>query len=306
MGKNLNPVDAQNEFPVMLSPNWPDYELLDSGNGEKLERFGNYYLIRPETGAEWEPALSRAVWLRKADATYHLSTGSLPGRWEFHRSIPLQWEIQYKYLRFQIQLSLSRHIGVFPEQAGYWDWIYQRVQQAGYPINVLNLFGYTGIATLAAASAGAQVVHVDASSRAIRWARLNQQLSNLSDATVRWLVDDALQFVEKEIRRGRQYEGLILDPPKFGHGPDNKTWEFDKLFPYLMEKCVELLGPNPRFIALTAYSSGITPAVPNKLFGEIMKRWEGKTSCGYIALQVKKREKLLSKAVYGRWEANSK
>jgi len=291
---------------LLLSPDWAEYELLDSGNGDKLEQFGPYCLIRPEIAAQWKPRLSRAEWMRKVDASYHPGVNNQPGRWEYHHKIPLEWEIRYKSLCCQIQLSESRHIGIFPEQAGYWDWIIQQIERTKFPPKVLNLFGYTGMASLAAALAGAQVVHVDASSRAVRWAKLNQELSHLQESSIRWLVDDALQFVEKDIRRGKQYDGLILDPPKFGHGPDNKIWEFDRYFPLLLEKCSQLLSPLPRFIALTIYSANVTPEFVHKTLDAIMHDRDGKIESGKIAIQEKNRPQLLSTAIYSRWEASDR
>lgn len=302
-----NPKDLHQSLSpqTMVSTDWVDYELLDSGDGQKLERFGPYILIRPEKTASWKPALSKADWLRKADATYHLGIGNQPGRWEFHRPIPLEWEVGYKNLRFQIQLSLSRHIGVFPEQAGYWDWIAEQVKLSGRELRVLNLFGYTGLATLAAAAAGAEVVHVDASSRAVRWAKLNQELSGLQASPIRWLVDDALQFVEREIRRGRQYDGLILDPPKYGHGPDQKVWQFDRFFPNLLEKCRLILSPQPRFVAMTIYAVSVTPLYLHQLLEKMMDSRSGLINTGDIVLMEKNRNRVIKTAQFARWQANS-
>ena len=289
----------------MVSADWVDYELLDSGNGQKLERFNEFILIRPEKTAAWQPRLSTTAWMRKADATYHLGMGDQPGRWEFHRRIPLEWEMRYKNLCFQIQLSLSRHIGVFPEQAAYWDWIAEQVIQSGRMLQVLNLFGYTGLATLAAAAAGAQVVHVDASSRAVRWAKLNQELSGLQASPIRWLVDDALQFVEREIRRGRLYDGLILDPPKYGHGPDQKVWQFDRFFSVLLEKCRRLLSPQPQFVAITVYAVPVTPLHLFQQLAEMMNSWKGVIGAGDIVLMEKDRNQCIKTAGFARWQASN-
>jgi 23S rRNA (cytosine1962-C5)-methyltransferase len=235
------------------SPDWEEYELLDSGDGYKLERFGPYSLIRPESHATWRPALPRGTW-DAAHAAYRTMGQGSRGRWEFRKPVESPWIMRYKGLRFRVQVSASRHLGVFPEHAVHWDWIGQQVAAAGRPVRVLTLFCYTGLATLAAAQAGAHVTHVDASRRAIAIARENQALSGLEDRPIRWIADDVYKFVQREGRRGVRYDGMVMDPPKFGRGPKGETWEFFKSFPILCDACRALLSDRPLFVLLTAYA----------------------------------------------------
>jgi len=209
----------QLQFP----PKWEQYELIDSGNGLKLERYGDHVLIRPEPEAIWKPALPSMQW-QAAHATFTPGKGEEFGSWNFHKPISDRWEMNFKDLRFWLQLSKSRHIGVFPEQASQWDFINNQIYESKHALKILNLFGYTGIASLSAAQAGAHVTHVDASQKAIHWARENQILSGLGKKPIRWIVDDALKFVRRELRRNNLYDGIILDPPKFGRGPKGEVW----------------------------------------------------------------------------------
>ena len=218
---------------ILTSPDWVDYALLDSGGGMKLERYGAYRLVRPEAEAIWQPALPEKEW-KTAHAVFRPAPEENGGHWERLRDLPERWQMEYHGLKLWAQTSASRHIGVFPEQASGWDWIMDQIAAANRPARVLNLFGYTGLASLAAAKAGAQVTHVDASPKVIAWARQNQDLSGLADRPVRWIVDDALKFVEREARRQSFYDGLVLDPPKFGRGPKGEVWEFYKLIPELL------------------------------------------------------------------------
>jgi len=238
---------------VQPAPDWQDYELVDSGDGWKLERYGPYLLKRPEPEAIWKPALPAKAWNR-ASAVFRPAPEENGGHWEILQPVDERWVMRYKELKFWTQLSASRHLGVFPEQAGQWDWLAAQIRAAQQPPQVLNLFGYTGIATLAAAAAGARVTHVDASKKVITWARENLELSGLGSRPVRWMVDDALKFVQREARRGARYDGLILDPPKFGRGPKGEVWEFYKLLPNLLEACRQVVSEQPCFVLLTAYA----------------------------------------------------
>ncbi len=291
------------ELLLSLPPVWDEYELLDSGNGAKLERFGHYLLIRPEAEAIWKPALPDIQW-QKASASFIPGKGEEVGTWQFRTKLPERWQMNFQGLRFWVQISSSRHIGVFPEQASQWQWIIQKVKQSNAPLKILNLFGYSGIATLAAASAGAQVTHVDASQKAIYWARENQTLSGLQNSPTRWIVDDALKFVRRESRRGNFYDGIILDPPKFGRGPKGEVWEFYKLLPLLLESCSQVLSRNPQFIILTAYAVKASALTLYEAIEEITNKFNGNTHAGELVLQEKSSSRLLSRAIYAIWSKN--
>lgn len=298
MKTNLNP-----QIVLQASPDWQDYELLDSGNGWKLERYGKYTLKRPEPEAVWRPTLPEKTW-NNAAAFFRPSPEENGGHWETAKPVDDRWIMTYKGLRFWTQLSASRHLGVFPEQAGQWDWLSEQIRSAKRPLQVLNLFGYTGLATLAAAQAGASVTHVDASRKVIGWARENQELSGLADKPIRWIVDDALKFIQRDARRGTRYEGLILDPPKFGRGPKGEVWEFYKLLPELLQACRQVLSDQPRFILLTAYAVKASSLTLNNAITEVMQGFSGQVEAGEVILQEKSAGRLLSMAIFGRWSSN--
>lgn len=297
--------DIPRQIPEMLlltSPDWQDYALLDSGNGLKLEQYGSIRLVRPEPEAMWRPALSETAW-KQADAVYKVSAKENGGHWEVRRDLSAGWLLHYKMLKFRVQTTASRHLGVFPEQAAQWDWISQQVQAAGRPLRVLNLFGYTGLASLAAAQAGAQVTHVDASPKVVTWARQNQELSGLSGRPIRWIVDDALKFVRREQRRNAAYDGLILDPPKFGRGPKGEVWEFYKLIPGLLQTCCQVLSPRPQFIVLTAYAVKASALTLYYALQEMMREYPGRTEAGEALLLEQSGSRVLSMAIFARWSA---
>jgi 23S rRNA (cytosine1962-C5)-methyltransferase len=237
-------------------PEWADYELLDTGNGKKLERFGEFMLIRPEPQAKWSAYLSASRW-EAADGEFVKRVGT-PGGWTFRKTIPERWSMRRKNLKFWVQPAPSGHVGVFPDQACHWDWTSGIVGLASRPVKMLSLFGHTGLATLAAAAAGAHVTHVDASKRAVAWARENQKLSGLSERPIRWIVEDALTFVNREARRGNRYDALMLDPPKFGRGPDGEIWKRDESLPELQHACGKILITSPVFILLNVYTTVLT------------------------------------------------
>lgn len=294
---------SQNSLPNLLllsSPEWKDYALLDSGGGMKMEQFGPYRLVRPEAEAIWKPALPDKEWAAAA-AEFQPSSEENGGHWQVRKPMPEHWSMEYHGLKFYLQLSASRHVGVFPEQASGWDWIAQQVQTANRPVRVLNLFGYTGLASLAAAQAGAQVTHVDASRKVISWARDNQGLSNLAEKPIRWIIDDALKFVEREVRRSAEYDGLILDPPKFGRGPKGEVWEFYKLIPTLLQACRQILSDRPRFVLLTAYAVKASALTLYYAMQEMMAGCIGQTSAGEIVLDEKSAGRHLSTAIFARW-----
>lgn len=288
------------ELVLLSSQDWRDYELLDSGGGQKLERYGPYIFIRPEHQAIWKPSMGEKKW-GEADAIFQPTGEESGGYWKFNHPIVDHWIMQYKALRFQVQASPSRHMGVFPEQALHWDWIKEKILQSRREVHILNLFGYTGLASLAAAQAGARVTHVDASKKAIQWARLNQSLSGLQDRPVRWLVDDVVKFVRREIRRGVKYDGIILDPPKFGRGPSGQVWEYFEAMPELIQNCRILMSEQPLFILITAYAIRASALSIYYALSEIISRDTGNLSAGELVLQEKSRGRLLSMAIFARW-----
>lgn len=290
------------EIILQASPDWQDYELVDSGDGFKLERYGKYLLKRPEPEAIWKPALPTSKW-NEAQAYFRTTNEENGGHWEPLKPMDERWMMRYKQLKFWTQLSASRHLGVFPEQASQWDWLAGKIQSADRPLQVLNLFGYTGVASLAAAAAGAKVTHVDASRKVISWARENQELSGLSDRPIRWILDDVMKYIHREARRGGQYDGIILDPPKFGRGPRGEVWEFYKLLPELLQGCRQILSKEPRFLILTAYAVKASALTIYYAVDEMMRNYGGKTEAGEVILQEKSAGRLLSMAIFSRWSS---
>ena len=237
---------------------WADYRLLDFGHGRKLERFGAHVLDRPAPAAErCEPKLDSAAW-RSADARYD-RTESDQGQWIGGDALPEWWTVEHGGLQFEIKPTPFGHVGLFPEQAANWAWIDAQIRQAGKPLKILNLFAYTGASTLAAARAGAQVVHVDSARGTVEWARQNAALCGLADAPIRWIVEDALKFARREVKRGNQYDAVILDPPSYGHGPAGEAWKIDEHLPELLSLCAELTATERRFTLLTCHSPGYGP-----------------------------------------------
>lgn len=300
-----SPSDPQ--INLLKSPSWQDYELIDSGSGAKLERYGPYTFVRPEHQAIWQPRLLAERW-EAAHAVFEPTGEESGGRWRIDKPVKTPWKMSYKGLRFLAFTANSRHMGVFPEQAVHWDWctekIIARVAKSSAPVRVLNLFGYTGLATLAAAQAGAQVTHVDASKKSILLARENQALSGLGERPIRWLVDDAFKFVRREVRRGSQYEGIILDPPKFGRGPQGQVWELFESLPELLQNCRQLLSPQPAFVVLTAYAIRASALSVYYAMQEMVQGLGGELETGEMALVEQSGKRLLSTAIFARWCAN--
>lgn len=299
----VNPT-AYPELTLLVPLNWKDYELLDSGAGLRLERFGPYRFIRPEHQAIWKPALAEKHW-DQADAVFQPTGVESGGHWKFNRSIEKSWTMSYQSLRFQVQAAPSRHLGVFPEQATQWDWLALQIKSSQKPVRVLNLFGYTGLASLAAAQAGAQVTHIDASKKTVEWARNNQGLSNLNDRPIRWLVDDVDKFIRREARRGARYEGLILDPPKFGRGPAGQVWEFFDSMPVLLANCRAILAEEPLFVVLTAYAIRASALSIHYAMQGMLNGFAGELTSGELALQERSAGRLLSMAIFSRWRAGN-
>jgi 23S rRNA (cytosine1962-C5)-methyltransferase len=306
--KKENPSEDSPLLTLLDTAGWADYDLLDSGKGQKLERFGNYIFVRPEHQAIWKPALPEEKW-QSAHAVFQPTGEESGGRWQFNKPIDSPWKISYKKLRFLAFTANSRHMGVFPEQASHWDWVIEqilgRLTKNQNSVRVLNLFGYTGIATLAASLAGAQVTHVDASKKTILIARENQNLSGLADRPIRWLVDDAFKYVRKEVRRGSKYEGIVLDPPKFGRGPQGQVWELFESLPELLQNCRALLSDQPLFVVLTAYAIRASALSIYYAMKEMVSGLEGRLETGELVLHESSAERLLSTAIFARWYAST-
>jgi 23S rRNA (cytosine1962-C5)-methyltransferase len=295
-----------NQLPQLTleAPNrWKDYELLDTGQGEALERVGKYTLIRSEPQAIWSKALPKSEW-KKADAEMVTTGGESGGHWNFRREVKQPWWIDYHGLQAEIRLAKSRHIGIFPEQASQWDWIEEEIKNAGRPLRVINLFGYTGMATAAAARAGAEVTHVDASKHAVAWASRNLQHSGLAKAPVRWLVEDARKYLRREAKRQSYYDGIILDPPKFGRGPDGKVWSYFEDIADLLELCRKVLTRQPRFICLTSYAIQASALVPHQALEEMISSFGGHVTSGELVTVEKSKGRILSHSLYSRWTSD--
>lgn len=284
---------------LLTSPAWEEYCLLDSGNGRKLEQFGAYRLIRPEAEAVWSPRMDEAEW-QKAAAEFIPSAEENGGHWKMYKKVPESWKLRYRGLTLKIMFSNSKHLGIFPEQACQWDWVTERIGAYGKPMKVLNLFGYTGAISMACAAAGAKVTHLDASKKAVAWAKENQELSRIPQDRIRWILDDALKFVQREARRGSYYEGIILDPPKFGRGPKGEVWEFYKGFPALLEACSAVLSDEADFMLVTAYAVKASSVTLYNAIREVTARKGGTVSAGEVC-HLDQGGRLLSMAVYGRW-----
>jgi 23S rRNA (cytosine1962-C5)-methyltransferase len=319
-------------FILLESPHWTDYALLDSGDGLKLERFGPFVFVRPESQAMWKRSLDPNGEWKQADAIFQPSGEESGGHWDFKKKVNEKWEMRYVLdptltpgppsaslrdasrsptgrgglLRFWAMTTPGRHLGVFPEVAAHWDWFSGLVQHGVHEehreVNVLNLFGYTGLATLAAAAAGAKVTHVDASKKSVSWARENQALSNLADKPIRWIVDDALKFVQREARRGVKYDGIILDPPKFGRGPKGEVWEVYKSLPDLLSACRACLSEHPLFVITTLYAVRASAIHVAQAMEDMMSRFGGKIEMGELVTREQSAGRLLSQAVYARWQ----
>ena len=285
---------------MRTAKDWKEFEVIDTSDGEKLERWGDVVLVRPDPQVIWNTPKGES-W-RKANAHY-LRSSSGGGRWEIRSMSREQWTIGYKQLRFKISPTGFKHTGLFPEQAVNWDWFGNKIRQAGRPVKVLNLFAYTGGATLAAAAAGASVTHVDASKGMVGWAKENAVFSGLADAPIRWLVDDCVKFVEREIRRGNHYDGIIMDPPSYGRGPKGEIWKIEDAIHPLVKLCVQLLSDDPLFFLINSYTTGLAPAVLTYMMStEIVPKFGGHVDAQEIGLPVKESGLALPCGASGRWE----
>jgi len=280
------------------------YALLDSGNGQKLERYGPITVVRPEGQALWRPELPEKRW-READAVFTGDTDEDGiGRWRFPGT-PLgeTWPLDWDGIAFHGRFTSFRHVGVFPEQAAHWRFAQEAIAGADRPIRLLNLFGYTGVASLVAARAGAHVTHVDASRKAIGWARENQELAGLADKPIRWICDDAVKFCEREVRRGSRYEAILLDPPKYGRGPKGEVWQLFDNLPHMLDLVREMLAEKPLFVVLTAYSIRASFFALHEIMQETLGDMGGRLESGELALATEGSDRRLSTSLFSRWIA---
>ena len=270
---------------MWVADEWKDYEVLDCSGGEKIERWGDYILVRPDPQVIWNTPKDQNLWRRK-NGHYHRSKKG-GGEWEFF-NLPEQWSIHYKSLTFHLKPFSFKHTGLFPEQAVNWDWCADKIRRANRPIKVLNLFAYTGGATISAAAAGASVTHVDASKGMVTWAKENAVASGLKDAPIRWIVDDCVKFVEREIRRGNHYDAIIMDPPSYGRGPGGEIWKLENSIYPLVEGCLNVLSQQPLFFVLNSYTTGLSPSVMGYMLNVLLKKsFGGKVIADEIGLPVR-------------------
>ena len=287
---------------MWVADHWKDYEVIDTSKGEKLERWGKYILLRPDPQVLWDTPKKNPAW-KRLNAHYHRSKKG-GGEWEFF-DLPEQWSIHYKDLTFHLKPFSFKHTGLFPEQAANWDWFSDLIQKANRPIKVLNLFAYTGGATCAAAKAGASVTHVDASKGMVTWAKENAQASGLADAPIRWIVDDCVKFVEREIRRGNHYDAIIMDPPSYGRGPKGEIWKIEEKIHPFIALCEQLLSDDPLFFLVNSYTTGLAPAVLTYLIStEVVAKHGGKVVSDEIGLPVSSNGLILPCDAAGRWQKN--
>lgn len=290
---------------MWIANNWKDYEVLDCSNGEKLERWGDYILVRPDPQVIWDTPKTLKGW-KKMNGHYHRSSRG-GGEWEFF-NLPEQWTINYKSLTFNLKPFSFKHTGLFPEQATNWDWFSDLISKEKIkrgndnPVKVLNLFAYTGGATLAAAAAGANVTHVDASKGMVNWAKENAVSSGLKDAPIRWLVDDCVKFVEREIRRGNKYDAIIMDPPSYGRGPKGEIWKIEDSIHSFVKLCTQILSDKPLFLLINSYTTGLAPSVLTYMIEiEVGKKFGGHVEAQEIGLPVSSNGLVLPCGASGRW-----
>lgn len=308
---------------ILITKPVADYALVDSGAGEKLERFGVFTLARPDPQSLWAKNAPIEVW-QKAQGVFAHDSGKIEktkgeskgGRaekssWKLKISVPEKWQIILGGLKFWIKPSAFKHVGIFPEQVGNWDWIREVIlagkkssgEKSSEKISVLNLFGYTGGATLAAAQAGAEVCHVDGSKTAISWAKENADISKLNDKPIRWILDDAMVFVKREVKRGKKYDGIIMDPPSFGRGPNGEVWKIEENFLPLIDLCKQIMTPKPLFFLINGYAAGYSAIAYENILKNLTVGWAGKIEVGELTIEEEKTGRLLPAGIFGRWQA---
>lgn len=286
---------------MKLANNWKDYEILDMANGEKLERWGDVFLVRPDPQIIWKEKSFSNKW-KKVNARYNRSkTGG--GSWQYNSNLPKAWKIKYKDLVFNIKPMGFKHTGLFPEQAVNWDWMIDKIKNEKREIKVLNLFAYTGGATVACLSAGASVCHVDSSKGMVTWAKENVMSSGLEKKHVRYIVDDVVKFVNREIRRGNKYDAIIMDPPSYGRGANGEVWQFENNIDDLVKLCMQVLSDNPLFFLINSYTTGISSTVLENMLKINMKsKHKGQYSCGEIGLPMTNSDLVLPCGIFAKWE----
>ena len=283
-----------------IAKDWKDYEIIDMANGEKLERWKNIKLVRPDPQIIWKDKSFPKEW-DKANATYKRSNKG-GGGWNYKTKLPESWQIKYKDLTFNLKPMGFKHTGLFPEQAVNWDFMINKIKNAGREIKVLNLFAYTGGATVACSYAGASVCHVDSSKGMTAWAKENVQSSGLSDRPVRFIIDDVIKFVQREIRRGNKYDAIVMDPPSYGRGANGEVWNIEESLYKLVELCTEVLSDKPLFFLINSYTTGLSPTILANILSLTIKK-PGKVSCGEVGLPMKDSNLILPCGIYGRWES---
>ncbi|GIK84139.1 MAG: SAM-dependent methyltransferase [Patescibacteria group bacterium] len=283
---------------------WDEYELIDSGRDEKLERFGPYILRRPHPGINWPKSQPEQVW-NTADATFRKTQGD-KGFWQMKKQLPESWPIRWQDLVASVHLSPFKHTGIFPEQSAHWKWMQDilekhKKQNPGHQPHILNLFAYTGMASVVCAKMGAKVTHVDASRSSIGWAKQNQLASGLDERSIRWILDDVVKFVTREIKRGVKYDGIIMDPPAYGHGSKGEVWNFKSSFPLLLDLCTQILVDEPLFVLCNAYAVPISIQTLGSLLQENMKSYNGSVEAGELIIEETKTNRQLSTGVFARF-----
>ena len=285
---------------MFVTDSWKDYELIDTGDGMKLERWKDIILLRPDPQVIWP--YSKELNKKNIHAVYKRSSSG-GGNWDFYKKVPEKWNIQWRDLTFTVRPMGFKHTGLFPEQAVNWDWMRDLIKKEDRQVNVLNLFGYTGGATVACASAGAKVCHVDAAKNMVQIGKENLQASGLADAPVRWIVDDCLKFVQREIRRENKYDGIILDPPSYGRGPGGELWHLEEMLYPFMENLVQILSDEPLFLLLNSYTTGLQPLVlKNVIQKTVCKKFGGKVTAEEVGLNATNGGIILPCGASGRWE----
>jgi 23S rRNA (cytosine1962-C5)-methyltransferase len=281
---------------------WPDYGLLDSGGGRKLERYGPYCVVRPEPQCLWSPRLTPQEW-SGADAVFEPTGDEDSGRWKYARPLAEQWPMSWRDIRFEARLTGFRHLAFFPEQAANWSWLSEHLSTSKERLKILNLFGYTGVASLVAAARGAAVTHVDASKKAITWARQNAVVSGLAERPIRWICEDARKYVARELRRGARYDGIILDPPKYGRGPDGEVWRLYEDLPGLVAGCVSLLSDTASFLLINTYSERLSGLALASLLADAAEGRGGAIEWGELALMEDAGDRGIGLSFFARWSA---
>lgn len=283
---------------IEITQGWSDYELIDSGEGRRLERFGKYVLDRPDPQIIWKKRLPPGGW--KSSAIFE-RTDSDKGKWVKNIPVPEKWQLQALNLKFWVKLSPFKHTGIFPEQFNQWEDITKKIKSKSEKLNVLNLFAYTGAATLVAAKAGARVTHVDASKPAITWANENRELNGMGDASIRWIIDDALKFTQREAKRGAKYDAIIMDPPIYGHGPKGEPWDFNRDFPKLLDNCAKILSEKPLFVLVNAYAISTSSITLANTLDDYFGNLGGATENGELTIKESLSKRLLSTGIWARW-----